>query len=141
MPVVPGATNSLFLTLFDQGDSIYDSAVFVDNIRYETIDPKKCKSLALDPAEGTIGVTGLQASPKMAKNYSQLTFPVSCDLPPGPVSCTVNSRGVVRPHRGTHRQRAQRGTTGRRGADPAHDHHDRAQLQRHDRHEDDHARA
>ena len=77
--------------MFDQGDSIYDSAVFVDNIRYETIDPKKCKSLALDPAEGTIGVTGLQASPKMAKNYSQLTFPVSCDLPPGPVSCTVNS--------------------------------------------------
>ena len=27
----------------------------------------------------------------MAKNYSKLTFPVSCDLPPGPVSCTVNS--------------------------------------------------
>ena len=91
VPVTPGATNSLHLTLFDQGDSIYDSAVFVDNIRYETIDPKKCKSLALDPAEGTIGVTGLQASPKMAKNYSQLTYPVSCDLPPGPVSCTVNS--------------------------------------------------
>jgi hypothetical protein len=91
VPVVAGATNSLFLSLFDQGDSIYDSAVFVDNIRYETIDPKKCKSLALDPAEGTIGVTGLQAGPKMAKNYSQLTFPVSCDLPPGPVSCTVSS--------------------------------------------------
>ena len=91
VPVAPGATNSLFLTLFDQGDSAYDSAVFLDNIRYETIDPKKCKSLALDPAEGTIGVTGLKAAPKMAKNYSQLTFPVSCDLPPGPVSCVVTS--------------------------------------------------
>jgi hypothetical protein len=92
VPVTPGATNSLFLTLFDQGDSAYDSAVFVDNLRYETIDPKKCKSLALDPAEGTIGVTPVGGSkPKLAKNFSEVTFPVSCDLPPGPVSCTVSS--------------------------------------------------
>jgi hypothetical protein len=91
VPVTPGAANSLFLTLFDQGDSAYDSAVFLDNIRYETIDPKKCKSLALDPAEGTIGVTGLTSAPKLAKDFSKLTFPVSCDLPPGPVSCTVTS--------------------------------------------------
>jgi hypothetical protein len=65
--------------------------VFVDNVRYETIDPKKCKSLALDPAEGTIGVTPVAGKPKLAKNFSQVTFPVSCDLPPGPVSCTVSS--------------------------------------------------
>jgi hypothetical protein len=91
-PVTPGAANSLFLTIFDQGDSIYDSAVFIDNLRYESIDPKKCKSLALDPAEGTIGVSLIPGSqPKLAKNLSQLTVPVSCDLPPGPVSCNVTA--------------------------------------------------
>ena len=31
--------------------------MFVDNMRYEDIDPKKCKSLAVDPAEGLTGVT------------------------------------------------------------------------------------
>lgn len=39
-PVVPGATNVLFLTLFDQGDDIFDSAVFVDNLRYERTSPR-----------------------------------------------------------------------------------------------------
>ena len=48
-PVTPGATNSLFLTIFDQGDGILDSAAFVDNLRYETIDPAKCKSLVARP--------------------------------------------------------------------------------------------
>jgi hypothetical protein len=98
-PVTPGAGNSLFLTIFDQGDSIYDSAVFLDNLRYETIDPKKCKSLALDPAEGTIGVTPV-GKPKLAKNLSQLTFPVSCDLPPGPVSCNVTGQATFLPTKG-----------------------------------------
>ena len=92
--VTPGTTHSLYLTLFDQGDWIYDTAVFVDNLRYETIDPTKCKSLAVDPAEGTIGVTPLASTPKMAKDYSKLTLPVSCDLPPGEVSCVVSSKAA-----------------------------------------------
>jgi hypothetical protein len=92
IPVTPGAANSLHLTLFDQGDDVYDSAVFVDNIRYETIDPKKCKSLALDPAEGLTGVTPIAGKlPKLSKDLSTLTFPVTCDLPPGPVSCNVTA--------------------------------------------------
>jgi hypothetical protein len=100
-PVAPGAANSLFLTIFDQGDSIYDSAVFIDNLRYEVIDPKKCKSLALDPAEGTIGVSLVPGSPpKLAKNLSKLTVPVSCDLPPGPVSCTVSAVASFIPTKG-----------------------------------------
>jgi hypothetical protein len=92
VPVVPGSVNSLFLTIFDQGDAIYDSAVFVDNLRYETIDPKKCKSLALDPAEGTIGGAPIPGHPPtLSKDLSTFTFPISCDLPPGPVSCTYNA--------------------------------------------------
>jgi hypothetical protein len=100
-PVNKGAANSLFLTIFDQGDSIYDSAVFLDNLRYETIDPKKCKSLALDPAEGTIGVSLLPGSPpKLKKDLSQLIVPVSCDLPPGPVSCNVSAVASFLPTQG-----------------------------------------
>ena len=55
-PVAAGSTNTLYLTIFDQGDDIYDSAVFVDNLRYETLAAGQCKSLALDPFEGTTGV-------------------------------------------------------------------------------------
>jgi hypothetical protein len=91
-PVTPGTTNSLYLTIFDQGDSAYDSAAFIDNIRYESIDPKKCKSIALDPSEGTIGVTPIPGSKvKLSKDLSTLTFPVSCDLPPSSFSCTVTA--------------------------------------------------
>lgn len=91
-PVTPGATNSLFLTLFDQGDSAYDSAVFVDNLRYDTVAAAKCKSLALDPFEGTTGITLTQgAAPTLAPNLSSLSVPVDCALPPGSFSCTVSA--------------------------------------------------
>jgi hypothetical protein len=90
-PVTPGAPVSLFLTLFDQGDHIYDSAVFMDNLRYEAIDPKKCKSLALDPYEGLTGVSPIPGTaPTFTAGYAALNFPISCDLPPGSVQCTVN---------------------------------------------------
>jgi hypothetical protein len=101
VPVTPGATNSLFLTLFDQGDSAYDSAAFVDNVRYETIDPKKCKSLALDPAEGTIGGSLIPGNPpKLTKDLEKLKFPISCDLPPGPVSCDFSAVASFLPTQG-----------------------------------------
>ena len=87
-----GAANSLFLTIFDQGDSILDSAAFLDNMRFETIDAAKCKSLALDPAEGTTGVSPVPGNPpKLSKDLSTLTFPVSCNLPPSSFSCTVTA--------------------------------------------------
>ena len=50
-PVAVGSVHSLYLTIFDQGDAILDSAVFLDNLRFETIDAAKCKSLAADPFE------------------------------------------------------------------------------------------
>ena len=91
-PVTAGSANSLYLTIFDQGDAILDSAVFLDNMRFETIDPTKCKSLRADPAEGMTGVSPVPGNPpKLSKDKSTLTFPVSCNLPPGPVSCTVTA--------------------------------------------------
>ena len=87
-----GSAHSLYLTIFDQGDAILDSAVFLDNLRFETIDAAKCKSLAVDPFEGLTGVSPMPGNPpKLSKDKSTLTFPVSCNLPPGPVSCNVTA--------------------------------------------------
>jgi hypothetical protein len=88
--VAPGSVHSLYLTIFDQGDSAYDSAVFVDNIRFENIDPAKCKSLALDPFEGTTGVELIAGNPP-AFNAAKtaINIPVTCNLPPGPIGCPI----------------------------------------------------
>lgn len=40
--VTPGA-HSLFFTIFDAGDNIYDSAVFLDNLRAANIPPAQCQ--------------------------------------------------------------------------------------------------
>ena len=45
-PITPGSQR-LYLSIFDQGDRIYDSAVFLDNLRANRRTP--CKSgLAVD---------------------------------------------------------------------------------------------
>jgi hypothetical protein len=41
--VTPGA-HSLYLSIFDQGDDIYDSAVFVDDLQLINVDPGRCPS-------------------------------------------------------------------------------------------------
>jgi hypothetical protein len=40
-PITPGA-HTVILSIFDQGDSAYDSAAFVDNLRFVTEDPSTC---------------------------------------------------------------------------------------------------
>lgn len=40
-PIAPGR-HSLYLSIFDQGDRVYDSAVFVDNLRFtRVVDPQR----------------------------------------------------------------------------------------------------
>jgi hypothetical protein len=41
-PITPGS-HQLFLSIFDQGDSIYDSAVFLDRLQFFNEDPSTCK--------------------------------------------------------------------------------------------------
>jgi hypothetical protein len=41
-PITPGA-HTVFLSIFDQGDHIYDAAAFVDNLRFGTEDPSTCR--------------------------------------------------------------------------------------------------
>jgi hypothetical protein len=40
--ITPGA-HTIFLSIFDQGDHVLDSAAFVDNLRFITEDPSTCK--------------------------------------------------------------------------------------------------
>ncbi len=88
--VAPGSVHSLYLTMFDQGDPILDSAVFVDNIRFENLAAGQCKSLALDPYEATTGVT-LAGTPAFAATNTVLNIPVTCNLPPGPIGCPISA--------------------------------------------------
>jgi hypothetical protein len=41
-PITPGA-HTIFLSIFDQGDRIFDSAAFVDNLRFITEPPDTCR--------------------------------------------------------------------------------------------------
>jgi pimeloyl-ACP methyl ester carboxylesterase len=61
--ITPGMHN-LYLSIFDQGDHIYDSAVFIDNVRFETVNnpDKNCKPGAQEKVHVPLiiipGVTG-----------------------------------------------------------------------------------
>ena len=90
-PVSPGSVNSIYLTVFDQGDGILDSAALVDNIRFENQAAGKCKSLAVDPFEGT---TGVVVAPGQTGTFSPtlatFTIPLVSNLPTGPIPTTVS---------------------------------------------------
>ena len=108
VPVAVGSAHSLYLTIFDQGDAILDSAVFLDNLRFENIDPAKCKSLSADPYDGTTGVSLVPGNPpKLSKDLKTLTIPVSCNLPPGPVSCSVSAASSFLPTPGRNVRRGR----------------------------------
>jgi hypothetical protein len=110
VPVTPGSTNSVFLTLFDQGDGVWDSAVFLDNLRYEAIDAAKCKSLSNDPYDGGTGVSPVPGTTtSLSGDLSQVLFPFSCNLPPGPVACTVNGSAAFTATAGRTVARSERG--------------------------------
>lgn len=90
-PISPGA-HTIYFSIFDVGDSILDSAVFVDNLRTTTETGAKCKSLSVDPFEGTTGVTTDPNDPnpvKLCAGFSCAQFNLTCNLPDGgPVPCS-----------------------------------------------------
>jgi hypothetical protein len=62
-PITPGA-HSLYLSIFDQGDHIYDSAVFLDNLDLFSAESANCQTgaeggptiVTVDPEVGETGV-------------------------------------------------------------------------------------
>jgi hypothetical protein len=75
--VTPGA-HQLYLSIFDAGDHIYDSAVFIDNLRYTNEDPKSCK-----PPDIFEGKLGAKAKGKLGIKGKNLIVPITCTLPEG----------------------------------------------------------
>ncbi|HEV8420765.1 MAG TPA: choice-of-anchor L domain-containing protein, partial [Actinomycetota bacterium] len=81
-PITSGA-HSVYLSIFDQGDHFYDSAVFVDNLSLGTQSGSQCEkgaqplsnlSLSVSPATAP---AGFSAMPKSTINYAALTAPGS----------------------------------------------------------------
>jgi pimeloyl-ACP methyl ester carboxylesterase len=65
--------NTLYLSVFDQGDGIYDSAAFVDNIRFETVaDPANdCRPGAQEKQVPVILLPGIGGSKLVNDNGEQ----------------------------------------------------------------------
>ena len=70
-PVTPG-NHVVFLSVFDQGDSAYDSAALIDNLRTFTVPTGSCQSGATDDL--TPPDTSITAGPSGATNDSTPTF-------------------------------------------------------------------
>ena len=85
-PAAPGA-HTLFLSIFDNGDYILDSAVFVDNLRFSNEPPQDCK-----PPDLFGGQLGLDPASKAKVKNGKALVPVACGLE---VGITVNCEGVV----------------------------------------------
>lgn len=89
VPVSAGA-HSVFLSVYDAGDAIYDSAVFVDNLRFNTEPPSTCK--APDLFGGQVGVT---LSAKKAKfSGKKALIDIFCNLPLGATDPCVGKLAV-----------------------------------------------
>ena len=92
LPSSPGG-HSFHFTIFDAGDGILDSAVFIDNLRFENLPEGKCKSLAAEPFEGLTGVglaNGPNGSPyNLCVDFTCAKFNLTCNLPGGaPIPCS-----------------------------------------------------
>ncbi len=93
--VTPGA-HSLYLSIFDAGDHIYDSAVFVDNLRFTQEPPTTCK-----PPDLFEGKVGAKVKGKFGLKGKNLLVPIQCLLPEGAsdpcvgnVTVTTNATGT-----------------------------------------------
>ena len=85
--VTPGP-HILYLSIFDSGDGIFDSAAFVDNIRFTTETPATCK-----PPDIFLGQVGVGFSTtKFKVKGKTVQLPITCLLQ---VGITVNCNGTV----------------------------------------------
>ena len=86
---VPPGPHTLYLSVFDSGDSIFDSAAFVDNIRFTNEPPITCKPP--DIFAGAVGVSF--PTTKFLVSGKNVIVPMSCLLQLG---ITVNCDGTIK---------------------------------------------
>ncbi len=85
-PVTPG-NHTLYLSIFDASDHIFDSAVFLDNLRLTNEPAIKCQPP--DIFSGAVGVD----LPKSAKfQGGKAVIPITCQLP---AAATIDCQGTV----------------------------------------------
>ena len=87
-PVTPGP-HSIYLSVFDSGDSIYDSAVFADNLRFTSESAKQCQ-----PTDLFAGATGIDPASKVSFNGGTGSVTLECTLPLGATDPCVGKLSV-----------------------------------------------
>ena len=85
-PVTAGA-HTLYLSIFDASDHAYDSAVFVDNLRFTNEPKDKCQ-----PPDIFNGAIGVDVPGTVAFKNGKALIPVECKLPAG---ATVDCLGTL----------------------------------------------
>jgi len=99
-PITPGA-HSLFLSIFDQGDHVLDSAVFVDNIRFLNESAATCKPPEVAQAPPPAPPAGPPPPPSNQIAGSSIKFKngstiLSVNVPgPGTVSAAQATSGAA----------------------------------------------
>ncbi len=88
-PVSPGA-HTLYLSIFDAGDYIFDSAAFVDNLRFNAEPPSTCR-----PADIFEGKVGAQLLGKAKAKGKNVFIPIQCLLPAGATDPCVGNVNVT----------------------------------------------
>jgi hypothetical protein len=84
--VTPGA-HTLYLSIFDASDHIYDSAVFVDNLRFTNEPPIKCR-----PPDIFGGKVGVDLPNTAQFKNGNVVIPIACLLPE---AATIPCQGTV----------------------------------------------
>ena len=100
-PVTPGP-HSIYLSIFDLGDAIYDSAVFVDNLRFTAESPSSCRPPDLFAGEVGAGPAGSKVQFKGGKGE----FKIKCQLPAGSTDPCVGTALITASAGGNKRQSA-----------------------------------
>jgi hypothetical protein len=98
-PIGPGG-HAIFLSIFDASDQIYDSAIFLDNLRFINEDPSTCKpptgqQIAPPPPGAPPAPPSNQFTPgpsvKFTGGGTQVTLTITV---PGPGTLTAGSTAV-----------------------------------------------
>lgn len=100
--VGPGA-HSIYLSIFDAGDHIYDSAVFLDNLRFTQEPATACR-----PPDLFEGKVGAKVKGKFAIKGKNLLVPIQCLLPEGASDPCVGKVAVTASAKGTSAAKAKK---------------------------------
>ena len=89
-PAAPGP-HSVFLSVFDASDYGYDSAVFLDDLRFNEEGPATCA--APDVFQGKLGAG--PGKEQLTATRQAVIAPIECNLPPAATAPCTGSAGIT----------------------------------------------